>query len=414
VEDEDKLRNGLQRFVDWAELGFEISGCFADGQAALEFLSANRVDAVLTDIRMTEISGLDLAEQIFHRWPGTKVVLMSGYKDFEYAQRAIQFNIVYYLTKPTDIDEIERVFCQIKHRLDEEHAKEQQFQREKERFREAVPFLREYFFKDLLAGGDAAAGDWQKQMELLDLPANAAQLCCCLLAIRLEAEETFSSNGQEPRRTQMFDALGDVLQQQSADIAYIPVTRHASSDSMKVLAVSLTVRELADFLEAVRAHFEEARLHICSFFRQNNVMEIEASAENIEKLSRSVSGIKAEHAPADVSSAAVIIRKAKDYIMHHYHEDISLEDVADRVFLNHFYFSRFFKEHTGENFTDFLIKVRISQAISMMRENKYKIYEISSMIGYKSDKYFARLFKQATGYSPRDYIRFVLQRDDDE
>jgi hypothetical protein len=59
---------------------------------------------------------------------------------------------------------------------------------------------------------------------------------------------------------------------------------------MKVLAVSLIVREMADFLEAVCVHFEEARLHICSFFRQNNAMDIEASAEILRSLAAACPG----------------------------------------------------------------------------------------------------------------------------
>jgi len=105
------------------------------------------------------------------------------------------------------------------------------------------------------------------------------------------------------------------------------------------------------------------------------------------------------------TSSDTIIEKAKKYIDENYDQDISLEDIADYVYLHHAYFSRIFKEHVGENFSDYLTKVRIENAIRLLKENKYKTYEISEKIGYKSSKYFARVFKKVTGFTPREYIR---------
>ncbi len=108
-------------------------------------------------------------------------------------------------------------------------------------------------------------------------------------------------------------------------------------------------------------------------------------------------------------SSEHLINKAKKYIDDNYHKDISLSDVADQVFLNPVYFSRLFKQHTGENFTDYLTKVRIKKAIDLLKQNRYKTYEISEKVGYKNSRYFSRVFKQYTGFTTKEYVRHMLK-----
>ena len=107
-------------------------------------------------------------------------------------------------------------------------------------------------------------------------------------------------------------------------------------------------------------------------------------------------------------SDEVVIQKAKQFISEHCQEDISLDEVAESVFLTPVYFSRFFKEKTGENFSKFVTRMRMEKAIDMFRHGKYKIYEVAKLVGYKNAKYFSKLFKEYTGFLPREYIRTVL------
>ena len=111
-----------------------------------------------------------------------------------------------------------------------------------------------------------------------------------------------------------------------------------------------------------------------------------------------------ENINAKSSPSEMIIEKAKEYIAEHYADNISLYDVANYVFLNASYLSRLFKQYTGENFRDYLISIRITKAAELIKQNKYKIYEISELCGYKNPKYFAQQFKQVTGLSPTEYL----------
>jgi two-component system, response regulator YesN len=97
------------------------------------------------------------------------------------------------------------------------------------------------------------------------------------------------------------------------------------------------------------------------------------------------------------------IHEIKAFISENYMLNISLDDVAKLVCLNPTYVSEIFKKKTGENFSEYLINYRIHIAKDLLRDVKYKIADVSTMVGYQDPKYFSRLFKQKVGVNPSDY-----------
>jgi YesN/AraC family two-component response regulator len=120
VDDEEIIRNGLSQTIDWPSLGFRVAGTTMNGAAALEFIAERHVDAVLADIRMPKLSGLELAREIKVKRPGMRVVLLSGYDTFRYAQEAIDQGVFSYLLKPSKTEDIIEVFTRLRHSLDKE------------------------------------------------------------------------------------------------------------------------------------------------------------------------------------------------------------------------------------------------------------------------------------------------------
>ena len=100
-----------------------------------------------------------------------------------------------------------------------------------------------------------------------------------------------------------------------------------------------------------------------------------------------------------------ITEQIMEYLKRHYQEDISLDLLADRYYLNPSYLSRMFKQCLGTGLTDYLIELRMENAKKLLLTGKYKVYEISQKVGYKSDKYFFRVFKSYTGQSPLEFCR---------
>ena len=122
ADDEPAIRRGLVNGVDWARMGFRVVRSFEDGEDVLSYLDSGRLDVLLTDIRMSVISGLDVARHIHEQSIATEVVLLTGFKDFEYAREAIRYSVRNYLLKPTHADELHEVFCGVHRVLEEKLA----------------------------------------------------------------------------------------------------------------------------------------------------------------------------------------------------------------------------------------------------------------------------------------------------
>jgi two-component system, response regulator YesN len=98
-----------------------------------------------------------------------------------------------------------------------------------------------------------------------------------------------------------------------------------------------------------------------------------------------------------------IIDKAKVYIEENYKEDLTLDKMAIEVNMSTTYFSRLFKEATGQNFVDFVSNVRVSRAKALLEKTDYNIKQIAYQVGYNDANYFSKVFKKITGVSPGSY-----------
>ena len=119
VEDEFEQRRAIIERVNWEAAGFEVIGEAENGVEALDVIESLEPDLILTDIKMPMISGLELAAKVREIRPATQIVILSGYDSFEYAQTAINYNIISYLLKPISSSEMSEELFNIRRRMDE-------------------------------------------------------------------------------------------------------------------------------------------------------------------------------------------------------------------------------------------------------------------------------------------------------
>jgi two-component system response regulator YesN len=124
VEDDYQIRTGLSKYFPWADIGFQLVDCFENGKQALSFVDTNPVDVILSDIKMPVMTGLELAKELNSRNSKILIVFLSAYKDFDYAQQALNFGAKNYIVKSTKYDDLVAVFHKLKNELDEKHVPE--------------------------------------------------------------------------------------------------------------------------------------------------------------------------------------------------------------------------------------------------------------------------------------------------
>ena len=242
VEDERMEREALSTLVPWEELGFRVVGALRDGVECLEYLKNHTPDVILTDIRMTRMTGIELARFVRGQGLDIQVVFMSGHKDFDYAQQALELGVSHYLLKPLPLSKLREVFTQLRQKLD----------------------------------------------------------------------------------------------------------------------------------------------------KRNN-----RSGTPATKYSRSV-------------------ERVLQYIREHFNEDLTLNIIAEKLYLNPGYISRTVKEQTGQNCTDIIADYRIQRAVWLLENTGLYVYEVAEQVGYKNLKYFYRIFKKYTGKAPKDYRSDWHEEETDE
>lgn len=400
VDDEDTIRNGLVDLIPWEEIGFSVEAAFEDGQEAIDYLQRNGTDVILTDIIMAQVSGIELAKYVYHRKPAVKVVLISGYKEFEYAQQAIQYNVNHYLLKPTKLEEIIGVFSQIKQELDRAVASEA----ERRRSQEWQFILQEHFFADLLTGQLQDAQEIERRMEIIQLPFSSA-CSCCVIAVQLKPDIVVGSAYSEEKRKAELNARKLFKSITHQDVRYFPICQR--SIGFKVIAMFAEGTDAHTGMHRVRKHLRSIAESMEKIFSMQIEMEIESAYNHLEELGALNSPVVEPSAEVEstLRFPSTLIERAIDYIQDHFHQDLSLEIVADHIFLHPVYFSKLFKQYAGINFTEYLTKLRIHRAQELLAEQKYKMYEIGQRVGYSNSKYFYRVFKQVTGLTPKEYFR---------
>ncbi len=118
VEDESNIRECLVHLFPWDSLGIHVAAAFSNGQDAFHYLSAEHADILLTDIRLPNISGLDLIRMLRENKNPIEIVILTGYKHFDYARQAIRYKVHDFLLKPIKYEELTAAMLRIKDLLE--------------------------------------------------------------------------------------------------------------------------------------------------------------------------------------------------------------------------------------------------------------------------------------------------------
>lgn len=150
VDDEEEVRKGIINKIHWQEVGFKIIGEAANGIEALEIAEKTVPDVIITDIKMPFMDGISLIYNIKESFKNVKIVILTGFDEFEYAQKAVKLSVDEYILKPISSKEFIEVLSKIKLKLDEEISRKRDFEALMEHYEQSIPVLRERFLSSLI------------------------------------------------------------------------------------------------------------------------------------------------------------------------------------------------------------------------------------------------------------------------
>ncbi|MDD3338335.1 MAG: response regulator [Lachnospiraceae bacterium] len=400
ADDEPIMRKALVSLTDWQELDCEVVFVAANGQEVLEHLEESRPDILVTDIQMPGSDGIALAKHIYENHLPVKVIILTAYADFSYAQSAVKYGVVDYVTKTGAFDgliaAVER--CKKLLRAQAEISQEA---------------LRENFFKAVYDGSLYDPAEIQQRFGQLDCDLDQYCVLFVYFLVDEKQEQEKKTKTQHSLRNfyQMVfgeqmqsciflkkDMLCIILNQMSAD-----AVEHLSDQCVQIMDMMDNFLELyaymgisqpAQTVKDLRQAYGQAQAAL------EWGLEEERDKLNFYRASMEKAGELSLSSPV---RNRVLVEECVAYIKEHYQESCSVGEVAKAIGTSPSYLSRIFREFTGSTIIHTIHEKKLEKAKEYLTETDMKIYEIADALSFENVTYFSRFFKKNTGVSPKDY-----------
>ena len=362
VEDEIVVRETIKKMIPWEQYGYELVGEAPDGEVALPMIKNLKPDLLITDIKMPFMDGLELSRLVKKALTDIKIVILSGYNEFDYAKEAIKMGISDYILKPVTSAALVEALKRVADTIREEREREKLLERYFASYKKYTEFLDQTDYRGV---------DRRLIEEFLKL--GSVDECETFV------EEYFAAVGENNYKSLL------LRQYMVVDIFY---------------CVQEFVRNLG-----IEEELPES-------FR--DIKRIPQAITEVEKTKHYLVGLFgcALEVRDRVSSDRYgqVIREAKSFIKENFSRgDFSLNLVAAHIGVSPSYFSSIFRQETGQTFVEYLTRVRIDSACEMLKCTNLRTAEIGERAGYNDPHYFSSAFKKVMGMSPKEYKTSVRQ-----
>ncbi|OPH46647.1 hypothetical protein BC351_14265 [Paenibacillus ferrarius] len=460
VDDESWVVESLKDLIDWERYGFEVVGQAYNGTDALEAIWRYKPDVVFTDIRMPEMNGLELLQRGKSLPFPVHYVVVSGYAEFAYVQKALNYGAVAYCLKPFDELEIAGVLMKLNQMLEagkpsddsslipwiEDPSAANERKLEDELMQHGIsdvavdgivmvvsvgsgelPDIHERVIKlktgtsktaYLLSGRQAEAmrTKWTLQFPAGMMGIGVSNKVCELSGIKGEianadvmAYQFFVTKDNRAYEPQLFkDAeLNQHMLRMSDAIR--------DKDHKSAQLVFSSIEDLfREQVLSIRHAFQVYNMTVSFLFKLGQTENILYSYEQLAQSFDHVFDMMAELrslAARYLKTPDLALAETKNqtfnamfqFVTENFQQDISLQDLSEQFYMNPSYISQLFKKEVGETFTTYMSKLRIKYACELLDGSSLSIQEVSEKIGYHDYFYFTRLFKKIMGKTPTQY-----------
>ncbi len=386
IDDETIVLDGLSSFISYSLPDYNIVKTFSKSTEALEYLKENYVDVVISDIKMPGITGIDIAKHLHENSPKTHIILLTAFRDFEYAQEAIKANVFRYLTKPVDFEELTKTLEEIPD-SEVKNTNANYFENNVKRYE---------FLSDLLVGIINSPEELQKRLENAKLKINPEKNPCSLICFHIEDFEDYINKVWKHGDSGIFQAACNLLPSEMEDM-YVYITRYFGGN-IECIAISKT-EENESFYDQVSAFCEE---YTDNF---NNILNAMLKTPSVKYYNsmNDMLDINDNDVDFENQSTGSVVSNILSYINENYAKDLSLKELTKIFPFNPSYLSAVISKGTKKTFIEILTSVRMEKAAEFLVNTDYSISSICTMVGYTNRTHFYNLFQKQYGMTPKEY-----------
>lgn len=526
IDDDRQVLKGMKQVIPWEEIGAELVGESLNGERGLELIREKKPDIVITDIYMPVMNGMKMIETLRKESFEGKILIHSGYSDFEVARQALRLQVEDYLSKPVSRNTITEVLQRAIASIENENHSKIEQEKLRDQLDEYEPYVRKEQLKTVVTG---TASNWNEMTLFCKKEEDQSHIVLGIEILRTTRMSDVRTPDRLLFRFAIKNIIKEILQAEKRSYDYVELHGYHAAlilhfeknavysehiDLIRALArkiiecvqvyLNITIRigigrftenwsNLSDSLEEafqplgpdVRVFqstgvFEyastecssSAQMHTAAKpikFYQQLIEDIKTTqGKNAEKIiEKYMATLKGSTVPPQFSLLGAqfwaifsfalvdedirlndifqdhtienelskiytydqyeawlqgIIRQLcdqqcqesfkhkmaidfiKQYIRDNYAKDITIADLADKVFISRNYLSQVFKNATGETINNYIISVKMEEAKRLIMERKYKIYEVANKVGYNNIPYFSTTFRKYFGITPAELL----------
>lgn len=520
IDDEKRVREALKISIDWEKFGIEVVGDAEDGDLGLEIIKEKKPDIIITDIYMARMDGLELTRKALEIVPHSKIIILSGYDNFDYAQTAIRHKAFDYLLKPIRFNKLEEAIGDAIKKIKEEMKKIKNHKELKKQVEKNLPMVRERYLEYILSN-HLTLEEVNEQDSYIRLNLNQENFVVLVMEVN-HRNNTLSLIERLAIKKAISNILfaefkGEIID--SYPCKYISILNYNESEKKNKILKNLTsvglrmIKHTNNIFDKtltvgigglyknshdIASSYDEAlealeyklfygtdevyliqdinvdglgrRLNYPFRIEEEIIMSIKiGDTDNVEHYVNDFITYfvkETECLPGDLKQASLqliytifkkmiqwgynsadreverqikqastfnrlknilteficsialimnkeqeeknhsYIKKVCNFIKKNFHKDLSIEDIAESVYLSPNYLSNIFKDKTGKTIISYLTEVRIKKAKRLLVDTHMKIYEVGKQVGYKDSTYFGQVFKKQTGQTPNDYRKY--------
>ncbi|QGQ95123.1 response regulator [Paenibacillus psychroresistens] len=389
VEDETLIRLGMKVMLDWTELGVKLIGEAANGQEAMEWVESCHIDIIITDIRMPIMDGIQLIRLCKERYPNIGFIILSSYDDFQYAKEAIQLGVSDYILKPTmSIAEIKASIDKIMKsipvgdsiQLSDNHG---------------ISQMQQELLKEHVIDNALMQDTWdlrEEEESLFGFPFWVDTTRAAVIALKETNTLTIINNSSSVKT--LFTLAKD----------------HKGTDKMEVVAFRGGL--ILIFMQqgySEDTSFSVLREELAWNIKQSLGMELywdeQQNLKNWKQTRRAINEMILNLKLVHNDGISEMVQKSLEFMATHFQDAIGLKQVADLVGVTPSYFSRLFKQNTGESFIRHMSNLRFDLAKELLLNGNKTAAAVGKAVGYPNPRYFTKWFKVMTGMTPSEYRR---------